>query len=264
MRTLLYVNGANSITLGAVNPHNYLIEALEGLGPAKAAIQSQKAPFQDGVSYIDLLFREREIVVDGLIRCANNLAIINAFKRTMEIAFNPKNGQGTLTYYNGTASYWATAVIESLVFKNKLFTEPFQKYHLEIVCPDPFWYAITQSTKNIARGATETCVNAGDYQTPMTIVVTGPCTNPKIAIGSTYIKVTKTLAAGDTVNINTAFGLKSVTFTHLGTTTNIMNLLDAGSTFLQLLPGNNSVIYTEDGTDSGYVDLGWYSRYCGC
>lgn len=89
-------------------------------------------------------------------------------------------------------------------------------------------------------------VNEGHVPAPVLITINGACTNPRIDNISTgeYIQFNGlTMGADDRLEINTAFGEKSV---HLNGTINVFNKLDWNSTFFSLQVGENEIKFWDD------------------
>jgi len=111
--------------------------------------------------------------------------------------------------------------------------------------------------------------NPGDVDCGMRIVFAalGTLTNPQILNVDTrkYFKINKTMEAGETIEVNTKFGEKSVTGTLNGTESNYWNYADLpGSTFLQLQPGGNPLRYNADsGIDNLNVTIRFTPQYLG-
>lgn len=59
-----------SITLGNAAP--YYLEILDGVGGVPINIESQKSPYQDGSTYIDSVFGDRSISIEGMIITRNS------------------------------------------------------------------------------------------------------------------------------------------------------------------------------------------------
>lgn len=146
---------------------NYCIESVEGLSEPGISWQEQKAPYQDGTTYIDNLLDVREIVIEGSI-VASTLSAINTAKDAMIRAMNPKNGQAWLQYDADGVSKRIMAV-GRVVFGNKLYTEPFQKFQITFRCNDPLWQDLTASTINLptSTNSTDSVINgaASNYPT---------------------------------------------------------------------------------------------------
>jgi hypothetical protein len=131
---------------------DYCIESVDGLSEPGIVWQEQKAPYQDGATYIDNLFDVREIVVEGSI-VASTLSAINTAKDTMIRALNPKNGQAWLQYDADGVSKRIMAV-GSVVFGNKDYQESFQKFQVTFRCGDPLWQDLTADSINLPTQAT--------------------------------------------------------------------------------------------------------------
>ena len=72
------------------------------------------------------------------------------------------------------------------------------------------------------------------------------------------------MAQGDVLNINTNKGQKSVTYISNAVSTNVINDLDASSTWLQLDTGQNMMLYTADtGAQNLLCDLIFSDQYMG-
>jgi hypothetical protein len=290
MRILTFVNSlGQSIQLGGGS--DYYITSLEGLDSPALNIFSQKAPFQDGATYIDGLWDVRDITVEGGIAKPQDLGQIQTSRRNMLSMLNPKLGQGTLYYQNDNTTYKTIALVypSGNIFPNKNADTAIQTYSVVFECMDPYWYDVSQTSvfmqDTVANttfpiifnptiilsyyyGTTKSVNNTGDYTTPIYIKLYGPCTNPKILNVTTgeYIKITKTMVAGDLLEIDTSFGNKTVYFTPIATGIKVsaMNLLNLGSTFWQLAIGNNSVQLSDDASSTTDVCTVCFSnRYIG-
>jgi len=79
-----------------------------------------------------------------------------------------------------------------------------------------------------------------------------------------FIKINKTMVAGEVLTISTYFGAKKVESTLNGVTTNAFNFIDLGSTFLQLEIGDNLFRYdTDTGIDNLTVSIYYTPQYLG-
>lgn len=108
--------------------------------------------------------------------------------------------------------------------------------------------------------------NDGDVPTGMRIVflATATITNPYIinAVTMEYIKINKTMTAGESVTIVTQDGQKRVTGTVSGTSYNYYKFRDLNSSWLQLEVGDNLFRYDADENVGGLeVTLYYNSRF---
>lgn len=110
--------------------------------------------------------------------------------------------------------------------------------------------------------------NDGDVETGLLIHFTASATvkNPALTNVATgeFIKLKRTLVAGETVVVNTNFGAEGVT-SYLGdTVTDVINDLDLDSTFLQAPVGTTAFHYTaESNVSSMTVTIYYFQKYLG-
>lgn len=283
MRSLTYTNPLGQSLLLYLDP--YLITTLDGIEMPTVDNQEQRAPYQDGTTYLDALFEPRTIVVTGAI-LKQDLPTIYTDRAAIQAILNPKNGPGVLTFVNNFGTYTTVCYCNSCLMPNKLATDPFQTWQFQFYCNDPYWYGATQNQINMAlvtggftfpffypktfgayTGSTPTlAVNAGDSVTPVVLSITGPCLNPKVTNQTTglFMKFNITLNTGDIIIANTKFGSKSVIRISGGVSTNQMSILDATSSFWQLAIGNNNILFSDDTNGSTeFCIMTWYNRYSG-
>ena len=288
MRSLQYISGTNS---SVTFDDSFLgITSLEGLDIAPVNIQEQKSPFQDGTIPIDQLFSPREIVMGGTIGVGGDVGAIYTQRRNMLAVINPKLGPGMLIYTNDFGQWAILNVIpEGPVFKNRNANDGPQQFQVTFYCHDPYLYDVSYTTTNLQTavsnlvfpitftaggiafsyftGAPKTVYNLGDYSTPVILSMYGPATNPKLLNVTTgeYVKVLTTLNAGDVIQVNTTNGIDTVLFTPSGgSQSNVINLLDLGSTFFQLGIGPVQLQYLDDTLSSSKnCIVAWRNRYIG-
>ena len=93
-------------------------------------------------------------------------------------------------------------------------------------------------------------INGGDVETGVLIILraSGTVVNPQIynEDSGEYFKLDITMNDGDVITINTRKKEKSVTLTSGGTDSNIIGNMVYGSSWFQLMPGDNMFIVTAD------------------
>jgi hypothetical protein len=284
MQSLTFENERGTITVGNSKP--YFLQSVDGVSGLTANTERQRSPFQDGSTYIDSRYNNRNIFL-RIVITADDYDTLNTRKRTLANIFCARLST-KITYTNGTY----TKTIDSYVETTPNFSQPdktkqSQTAFISLICTQPFWQDETESGKtfsislgnfifplNITEGyeiETEginrvTINNEGDVETPVLITFEGPATNPTILNETTgeYIKVTKSLFAGEKLIINTEFGNKEVIFDNGSTQTNAFGLIDLNSTFFQLQTGNNVISYSADfGVDTATVNIKYRNRYVG-
>ncbi|WP_420768761.1 phage tail family protein [Parageobacillus thermoglucosidasius] len=272
MQRIIFTNSrGQSVELKSSAP--FLLQSIDGLGDVDADIQTQKAPFQDGSTYIDSVFQERAISLEIAI-IADKSTLLKQ-RQFLASVFNPKLGKGVLRYENGETIREIEAVPDGVpVFPSGRENRGpfFQKAMVNLLCPDPYWKS-TEITEEPTfeplfqfpfEGVFEIgmqrdnriIVNDGDAPTPVFIEFYGPAVNPKITNKTTgeFIKVNQTLQEGEVMRIDTTPGNKSVYFVQPdGTERNVFNWIDLDSTFFQLVVGENEIEYSADSDIQGAI-----------
>lgn len=267
-----------SITLGNAAP--YYLEILDGVGEVSISIESQKSPYQDGSTYIDSVFENRAISIEGMIVTRNNPAIVKEARRKMQRVLNPKLGEVVLKYEQKE--------IKSIVESTPIFPSGrgnkgiyYQKYLIHLLCHQPFWldsfiesreivawiggmtFPLILPTAFAMKGSkTVNIVNESDVEVPVSIEFKGPATNPRVSNKTTgqYIQVNRELVLGDMLVITTDFGAKRVEING----ENVFNWIDLGSYFWQLQPGDNIIEYSsDDPVEPAAVTISYRNRYVG-
>lgn len=287
MRKLIYTNSRGQ-SIELTNAEPYILQKFDA-GGFKNKVQTQKAPFQDGETYIDSLAEKRDPYLEFMI-LADSENILNQRKQYVNSIFNPKLGKGKLRYEYDSGSKEIETVIEILSFpigeKNK--GRHFQKVVVNFMAPLPFWldtfveseemadwlggfsFGLQLPTMFAGRSSRQNKVihNAGDVETPIVFEFMGVATNPKIINIDTgeYIKVNRTIGNDEKLIITTEFGNKKVILKNLitGEEANAFGWIDLGSTFFQLSSGDNQLSYDADaGKENAKVWIRWRNRYVG-
>lgn len=304
IREIVFTNGnGDSITFDG---GTYCIYSVEGLGGVQTRIQEQQAPYQDGTTYIDNRLSPRTITISGGINESNDLGTINEKRREMCRVLSPLAGPGKLAItipgpggvnYNYVVNQATPR--DAPVLANKPYIEPFQRFMVTFYCYDPFLYDIAEQELNLVyygtgfyigssgvdlfyvpsggtyfgllstiNGQSGNLVNYGDVLTPVRVRFNGPATNPKVLLAETneYIQMTMTLANGDYIDIDTAFGVKSVMFydASAGTYTSANQYLNLASTFFQCPVGGCTLTFSDSGGLAGSsAVINWTYRYLG-
>ena len=294
MRSLVYTNpNGSTITLGAPP---YVITSLEGIGTPDWDALETKAPYQDGATDIGGTFQTRDITIEGaLASVPQNMAGIATARRLMVQALNPKDGAGTLDYTNDLGTWRISAKpISSPTFSSKDATDPYQRFQIVFHASDPCWTDVSYTVRTLTEAGAGLAIpaaglgipvdgiavelvatingksivinNVGDVPCPVLIRFYGEAVNPKVLNATTdeYIRIAKTIALGDYVEVNTAFGAKTVVISESGVISNCSAYLDLQSTFFQLAVGNNQLRFSDDGVAAGSsATITYRNRYIG-
>lgn len=282
MGSIIITNqNGESITLGNQAP--YFLETIDGVGEVPVAIESQKAPKQDGSTYLDNVLDNRAVSIEGTIITKGDPAAVLMARRKMQKVLNPKLGSVAVTYHQGNQVREIKGLAETTpVFPGGQGSKGlyYQKFLLHLLCHQPFWLDTFYESREMSylmggikfklilptvfsyRGFKRRAVNEGDVATPVEIEFKGPATNPTVNNLTTgeFIKVNRELGEEDVLTINTAFGQKYVRINGQ----NAFHYIDLDSVFWQLVPGENTLSY-QSNNDSikTRVVVRWKNRYVG-
>lgn len=255
---------------------------MSGQDGIKNNIYISKGAGQDGVTVTGDSLDVRNIVVQGSVRGdkeKNRLLLLGIL--------NPKLKSKLIYVNNGVEKY-----IDCKVEKAPTITkERLPKFLVSFFCANPYW-------QDMAEAKAEIALWVGDFSFPLEMFETGidvghresslivntfnsgevtcgmrvefkalaTLTNPSILNVNTqeFIKINKTMVAGETLTVTTYFGNKKVESALNGVTTNAFNYIDLGSTFLQLDIGDNLFRYNSDtGIDNLTVSIYYTPQYLG-
>ena len=245
--------------------HNeaYVIESIEGIDPPEAVINVVKNANADGSVFNSAYVNERQIIITLAINGPAEDNRINLYKYF-------KNKYPTRLYYkNGARDVYIDGYCKNIQIS---FFNLKQIVQIIIICPDPFFknsdnelinfssidplfefpFEIEESTafSEILADVQKNIINKGDVDAGMKLVIniTGSVTNPIIYNSETnqYFKLNASFISGDEIVIDTEFMKKSVTLTRNGAITSLVNVIQSGSTWIQLSPGDNLLTMSAD------------------
>src|SRR5690606_12041463 len=144
---VVFTNALNQ-SVELTNRAPFVLSAIDGLGDVDANVQTQKAPYQDGSTPVDVVLNERPIPIEITI-LADNPQEVQRMRSLLASVFNPKWGEGTLRYENDYAIREIKAIPEHIPTfpsgeKNRGYT--FQRSMIDLICPDPYWKSIDIET----------------------------------------------------------------------------------------------------------------------
>lgn len=259
-----------------------------GISDIKNTIYSTSSMGQHGETFISQKINSRDIDITGVINRKDKESMLT-LRRAMQKILNPEL-DATLTYIYGSF----IKVIDVKVDNAPVFTrgKVLEKFTVQFTCPSPFWRDETETRKDIASwvgsfkfameipqsegmqfGYRQPSVivdvyNEGDVKTGMRVAfkATGTVQNPLLLNINTgeFIQVNATLAAGDTVTVNTEYGNKGAILTSGGSSTDYFRYIDVDSTFMQLEIGDNVFRYNAAaGLDALEVTIYYSPKYLG-
>ena len=282
MEKVTFINSrGQSVQLG--NDAPFILTKIEGTGAVNIDMQSQKSPYQDGVSYLGNTLDPRPISMEIMV-LGDNIEEMARHRHELLQVFNPKLGQGKLIYQLGSIKREIRAISElAPVFPDdKNFKDTMQSGLIQLYCPNPFWMDEYETSQEIitwiggmsfplrlptkfsmAGPKVINVINDGDVETPIKLEIYGPATNPKITLRETgeFLRIKRILTSDDVVTITTEFGNKRVELNG----ENAFNILDLPSSkFFTLDVGDNVIeLTTEDVNNNANVKISYRNRYIG-
>jgi hypothetical protein len=273
-----------SIEMGINTP--YRIKSIGGLGDVEAENQTQKAPYQDGSTYIGSVLEERIIPIELKITGTSFTDISNK-RQVLSRIFNPKGGEGELMLELGARNLTVNVVsdfIPKFSGTTDGFGESFQRCVLQVTAHQPYWteqLKVSQALKAFQgtftfpfsfpiefgiSGEKTLLTNAGHVETPVTIEIQGPVVNPQVKNLTTgqVFRINRAVSNNEIIHICTNPGAKRLEVIRDGATImNAMGWVDYTVTdFWQLVPGDNEIEYTAvAGDQDAIVAVSWHNRY---
>lgn len=264
----------------------FFLQNIDGISGLKNIIYANKGTGQDGSTCTGSTLDNRNIVIQGAITENKEL---NRGKLLSII--NPKL-KAKLIYDDGNIKRYVECILETAPTITK---ENKPKFQISLICPNPYWQDITESKKQIAlwkgdfhfpliiphdkgiiMGHREPSLivnieNKGQVKTGMIIefYARGTLKNPSLfnVNNREFIKINKSMVAGEVIRINTNAGKKKILSINNGIETDILNYLDivgGGDTFLQLNVGDNLFRYDADeNLDNLEVSIYYNNNYLG-
>lgn len=289
---LVYENAeGETITFGIGSEYHVNVQKdVSGISDLTNTIYSSSSMNQAGNTYVGQRFEPREIDIDGKIKDLDKADQLTLRREALRI-LNPEL-EGTLYYHYGEYSKRIGAKVKgSPKFSHKSLSQDFS---ITFICLDPFWRDSYDTQEELAQWMGEwsfPCAieeddatdmvfarqrsslivsidNVGDVSTGLKIVFTATAsvTNPYLYSIDTgkQMKINYTMATGDTITVDGAYGHKSITLRSNGVESNIFRYMDPDSEFLPLDVGTNTFRYGADSGEAALEALIYYSpKYLG-
>lgn len=258
----MYLENKDGKTLqfGASTP--YTITEFSGLNPPKATINTNTTATLDGGMFNSAKLQMRSINLAFAIEEnveVNRLAVYEVVQ--------PKNPIN-LYYQSEMLDVFISGYVEEI---SPSYFAKKQIVTVSILCPFPYFKSAQQvinelssvtkmfhfpfastAEKEIVFGVIDTLtsvsiLNRGSVKTGLTfeLYAKNSITNPKIFNYQTgeFLAINTTMQDGDLITVTTGEGNKTITLLRDGVETNIFNLLDKNSTWLQLDIGGGVFVY---------------------
>jgi len=241
----------------------------------------QQVPFQAGTRLKQLYVKSRDIDLPLGITGTSKSDLRTQVRNLLNM-FNPLLGDGTLKIIaeDGSQRQIKCRYSSGLeIQETGLF---WQNVIIVLKAFDPYWYDPNPIIQTFTVGTpatffpilpmrltsstvfTDTTINNdGDVESWPTWIITGPGDTIYIRNLSTgeFININYTLQPGETINIDTRLGKKTVT---LGDGTNLYPNMSSDSSLWALQPGNNQIrIEMQNSQIASNVQLSYQNRYWG-
>lgn len=285
MFTLKIENKSGSVFTLTQNESDYQVYSIEGLNPPNAIVNTSNITGMDGTLFNSSKLESRNIVmmikINGDVE-ANRLELYKYF-RTKELC--------KIYYKNGARDVFIEGYVET--FEVNHF-ENFQFAQISIICPDPYFKDVNTIVNDISKvinnfgfpfSINETTPipissieiqkatnisNTSESETGINIDIAFKGSIESFEIINTTTGDTMTIVYsfvnGDALTINTHKGSKSLTLIRNGEPINMIPYLVKGSTFFQLVAGDNIFTYaTNDPSKDAVVSIifKYYNIYRG-
>lgn len=267
----LSIKNENGRFLNLTASADYDVINIDGLAPVSTILSMRDLSGYDGALYSGSRIGTRNIIITLVLHKnieANRIALYSFFKSKENIR---------IYYKNSLRNVYIDGYVES--FECDFFTMS-QQCQISIVCPDPYFkekneIEITRQetislfefpfenplNKGIvfseAFDGLRAVISGGDAVSGIIIVIKalgsyGNAVNRhSITISNSYTKKEMVLndirlSKDDEIYINTFKGYKQIYCKHLDTTSNIMNCLSDPGQWIEIVPGSNTVIITDN------------------
>lgn len=277
------INIVNSDVAKADRTQKYLLTGFEQSTGIK--INTSTGYMQDGEDYISNTLEITDITLEVTV-FGDDEADFEKLRHDLEKAFNPKLGQGLLI--NTVKGKSIKCICEKI--STPKFDNPFTAiFSIPLRACYPYWQTYEETKKEIAlwvgnfhfpliipkttgiiMGHREpslivNVVNNGYTETGFKIVfkATGTVKNPSIMNVNTreILKIDTTMTAGQIITVDTSNDPEAISNLN-GVETDIMNLIDLDSSFLQLHLGDNLYRYNaEENLDALSIDIYYTEKF---
>lgn len=280
------------------NDFGYILQDFEGEGNTLASEQTQKAPFQIGVSLFNVDVSPRILTLSGKVIGRNRTDLyklredlIRAFSFEPDRDFEPLElfNAGTVRYFQPTPFGERELFIRAIPRESPQFsivagTNNMVDFDIEFFSPNPHWidsdlftfflpnsgglqFAV-EPPFEFAQLSDQVIVNNPGLVTAQpTFTIFGEMVNPTIRNLTTLKSITilTSIAWNEQIKIFTEFGQKRIIKIEAdGTETNAIQFLAlTDADFWGLAPGDNVVEFVADSNENGKISIEFNPRYAG-
>lgn len=244
----------------------------EGFHGIKSDIISSTNVYQEGINIHKTLLKDRILTLNCYMLVENEQQR-SLLKKKLYSTFNPKLKGYMRIYTDADEKRGASnlRVVQAPIFSDNYETENrLVSFQVQLAMPLPFFedlyenridfgndignfffdLEIEEEGKELSiknNSIVTNIVNLGEAETPLKVIFRAKSNvkNPSIynVYTKKFIKINKTMKAGEEITVTTGTGNKRVESYLNGVTTNIFNLLDIQSSFIWLDIGDNVIRY---------------------
>lgn len=271
-----------SIEIGTGFP--FFLEETTGIHEFSGDVSTVKSAFGVGSKFIGTSINDREITISGYFKSRNKQRIPQ--RRRLYNVFS-LNQKGTLFYYEEDKQYKIDYYVKDVKIQNKFAFDPFQ---IDLICPSPYFTDLEETMISLStwkklfsfplefpqgvgiqfgeksQNLLAEIENESNIEIGMRIILMADNTviNPKITnvITNEEFSLNTTMERGDKIEISTYINNKNIYLIQGGEKHRKNNLLNFGSKFLQIHPGNNVFKFSaEDGIEDLSLEFYYYKSY---
>lgn len=253
--SMVFTLGGTTFTVSKTS--DYRLVGYSGLEASDYEIDIADNAVGDGGYYQSSRVTPRSLSISFMVIDATK----TASGRTAIMSFFKPKLLGSLAVTRGSTTRTIGFYLSGIEFINPDASVPKLRVTVNLICPDPYFYAATPTVVNaVARYATLN--NTGDVECGFVATITangGSVTGFGIGMDNAYVVIPYTITSGTTVTISTVPGNKYVAFNG-----SAGDLYDPYSKFFLLGVGANTVEYGADtGEANMAVSYSFVPRYLG-
>jgi hypothetical protein len=256
------------------------MRGIRGTGIPPLAQQAERTPLQDGETYVRTLLDRRFIVLQ-LRLLGTTWANLQARRRSLVTALNPKLGVGTLKWTPDATTYAIDCILERELPMNERLGTLMDRATVSLRCPDPTWYdpTLNEPTHTVTPTELEFPIefpiqfgpkfistvvdNTGDVVTWPTISNDGGAFSgvkiENVTAGKFVSLPGLSVASGETLTVD--MGARTIEVDGIS----VLDKMTSNSEFWSLATGNNTVKITLARMPTAPVawSVDWYKRFLG-
>ncbi len=298
MQEITFTNKyGNTVTFARGFP--YMLEKISGTGTVESKPLTQRGFMQDGTHYFSSLLEPRELSLTLWIQGSSRTDLLGKRNEVLS-AFNPKAGEGTLSYSNDAGTWEISATVKRLPQMEAIRNALVQRFTIEMYAADPAWLeaeageqekaftafagglvlrvprfdeeeVVVSGTETASlpfsfgtQGHTEVIDNEGNLDTPLLIEFKGPGLRHRLVNSDTGEKVELILPLdeGESVFVNTK--PQSIEAYRMVNGKKVMafNYLNPASKYFSIAPGTNNIMFSAAHSDAT-ADVTYTERFVG-